>query len=199
MKTFALLCLFCLHTASACADPRAAVVIHPSATVSGDYFNLSDIATVTCRDTTFRLQLMNAVMGRCPLAGLTRPFDEGDVTLKLRQAGVDPETVAFSGSTQLMLTGVGQSLNSSLAPASAPAAPGSTSTSAITPSASSGPVVHYGDNLTLIYDCDGMTISAGVVALSAGAVGDTINLRRDGAERPLQGIIQDAQTVKLVE
>jgi len=201
MKTIlTTLCALLLFSGFASASPTATIVVHPNATVSGDSFVLSDIATVTSADTAFRIALMSTPMGRCPLAGLTRPFNEGNITLKLRQAGIDPSTLSISGATSLLITGGGGAGTSGglttasalpLASQSVTSKPGVASPTAI--------VVHPGDRLTLVYDDDGMTISADVTAESAGAVGDTINLRRDGAIHPLQGIVQDAETVKMVE
>jgi hypothetical protein len=137
-------------------------------------------------------------MGRCPLPGLTRPFHEGDVALKLRQAGIDPQTIAISGAADLVVTGGGSISVTPGTPAQAAIATVTT----LTRTASTAPktiLIHYGDTVTLEYDCDGLDISAKVVAMSSGAAGDTISLRRDGAIHPLTGTVVDAQTVRMVE
>jgi hypothetical protein len=195
MKTSLLFCFLLLITGAGHADQRASIVILPAAVVSGDTFTLADIATVTTADTMLRMQLMRVPMGRCPLNGLTRPFNEGDVCLKLRQAGIDPETLTISGATDLTLTGSSTSpVSQTVLPAVlAPTVP---SLAVTNPSQA---VIHSGDKVTLIYDDDGMEISADVVATSSGAAGQMISLQRDGATHSLQGIVEDAHTVKMVE
>jgi hypothetical protein len=188
--------LFAGYVAAA-ADSRPLVVLHATAAVSGDSFCLSDIATVTSTNTSLRAKLMSVPMGRAPLAGLTRQFNEGDVSLKLRQAGIDPETLAISGPSQIVV--LGSSVAMPNLPVSIAAQPAAAPQSQASPAQPKSIVIHRGDKVTLEYDGDGLAITADVVASMDGAIGDTISLSRDGAAHSLTGIVQDAQTVKMME
>jgi hypothetical protein len=208
MKSLFLIIVLSVVCCNAFSAPTATVNIQPSACVSGDFFTLGQIAVVTCTDTAFRLELLGAVMGRSPLEGLTRPLTLGDVNLKLRQAGIDPTTVTFTGASAMVISaGSASFARSSMKPVSSlvslpalttPAAPAEL----VPTSPASGPlpvVIHRGDSVTLVYNDGTMSISATVTAMGPGSVGDTIQLRRDGALQPLQGIVQDAHTVTMVE
>jgi hypothetical protein len=168
--------------------------------VSGDTFSLGDIATITSTDTSFRARLMSAPMGRAPLAGLSRDFNEGDVSLKLRQAGIDPESLSISGPADILVVGAGCS-PSSVVVQPAPMAAATKSVQAVStpPAVPKGILVHRGDKITLVYESTGLSISADVTATSDGAAGDTVSLQRDGAARPLIGIVVDARTAKMME
>ncbi len=194
MKAFFLACCLICICFSVKASQRATIVLHAASAVAGDQFYLGDIATITSTDTTFRTQLMTTPMGRSPLQGYTRQFNEGDVTLKLRQAGIDPAGVTITGPTQLVICAAAGGSSSGAVTSVQPQSTAPQSTGS-----SKEVIVHPGDKVTLVYDCDGMLISADVTATTAGGVGDVVTLRRDGAIRPLSGIVQDAQTVKMME
>jgi hypothetical protein len=205
-----------LYLQTAVHASTATVNIRPTAIVSGDSFTLGEIATVNSPDTALRVQILDATMGRCPLVGLTRPLTLGDVNLKLRQAGVDPATISFIGATSIVISESGGTSPTATSAVSAPVTTGrapialpllspSVPVQATFPNSSTvqnAPqpvVVHRGDSLTLVLNDGVMSISATVVAMGAGSVGDTIQVRRDGASQAIQGTIQDAHTVTLVE
>jgi hypothetical protein len=187
----------------ASAPPLASVSLHPSASVLGDTFSLGDIATITSTDTAFRARLMSAPMGRAPLAGLSRDFNEGDVSLKLRQAGIDPERLSISGPSDILVVGAG-GLSPTMVVLPVPMAAAAAATKGVQavstlPAVPKGILVHRGDKITLVYESTGLSISADVTATSDGAAGDTVSLQRDGAARSLTGIVVDARTAKMME
>jgi hypothetical protein len=199
VKSLVTLFCLCIVSVSASAAPRAVIALHPSPIVTGDTFDLADIATVTSSDTVFRLQLMNAQMGRSPLAGLSRPFDHGQVDLKLRQAGIDPETVSITGADSLTISAPDSAQSTTPPQPLGRNALPSQSTDAVVSNGPKTVLIHSGDRVTLVYDADGMTITADVTATTSGTEGDTINLRRDGAICILSGVVQDAHTVRMME
>jgi len=176
---------------AASAPARPAITVRATANVSDTYFTLGEIADIKCADKDLAARLAAAPMGRAPLPGMPRPLTTGDISLKLRQAGIDPATVTLSGATTVLVTSAGD--GGSL----------STTTNATSPSDSAQPaqdntvLVHAGDAVNLIYSDGTITITARAVAIQNGAQGQTIMLRRDGVAHTLQGTVLDSQTVQL--
>ncbi|HEX5323484.1 MAG TPA: flagella basal body P-ring formation protein FlgA [Capsulimonadaceae bacterium] len=169
---------------------RPAVTIRPTATVSDTYFTLGEIADIKCADKDLAARLAAAPMGRAPLPGVARNITTGDVALKLRQVGIDPNTVDLAGATTVLITSTGDGASESSSDSSSVAGTAQSS-------ADKTVVVHVGDAVNLIYTDDTITITARAVALQNGIAGQTIQLRRDGVTRTLQGTVLDSQTVRL--
>ena len=77
---------------------RSAVSVSPNA---DGFFTLGSVADVTGGAAAARTRLSGVLVGRAPLSGETRRVTRGDVALKLRQAGWDPDR-------QAVLEGAGQ-------------------------------------------------------------------------------------------
>jgi hypothetical protein len=169
------------------ASDKPVVSVNPTASVSDTYFTLGEIADIKCADKDLAARLAAAPMGHAPLPGVPRPLTAGDISLKLRQSGIDPSTLTLTGATTLLITSSGDGSGSSPAtPSGTPATPQENTI-----------LVHVGDPVNLVYVDGTITITARAYALQNGAQGQTITLRRDGVTRTLQGTVLDSQTVQL--
>ena len=205
MKLCALLLLI------ACAAPVQAMPVHValksavSVSPNADgFFTLGSVADVTGGAAIARLRLSGVPVGRAPLSGETRRVTRGDVALKMRQAGWDPDRQAvLEGAGQADVTTVGALL---AAPSSAAlpesplpgaAAEKGAASSAPTPQQSANPILHRGDAVTIVIRSGSLTITALGTAREGGGVGDTVRVHREGLMTDLSVRVLDAKTVQL--
>lgn len=96
-----LLTAFCLLTAVssgyadvAGADPAVVTVtIKAQSSVDRDMILLGDIARIEPPDAALSARLQTVVIGRSPLPGSSRNLSDGDVLLRLKQAGIDSSRI----------------------------------------------------------------------------------------------------------
>ena len=199
------------------ALPAAAAPVHVSlnaasaATPNPDGFlTLGSVAGLSGGDKASRMRFASVLVARAPLPGETRQLTRGDLTLKLRQAGINPDT-------QVILEGVDQASVTTECPGVPPApndgatAPdggagmdrNNRSSSSPTPLLSgaggtpSGPIIHNGDPVTIIIQSGPMTVTAPATARENGRIGETIRVHRDGVMTDLPVKVMDAQTVQM--
>ena len=81
--------------------PRPKVVVHDSGIAHSNFITLGDIADISPspRASKASARLAAAVIGRAPMEGAIRSFNRGDISLKLRQCGIDPEGINFQGAS----------------------------------------------------------------------------------------------------
>lgn len=183
----------------------AKIVLHETATVLPDvngFFTLGEISDVTGGTPELREKLNDVEVGRVPLDGYVRHLDLGDVALKLREAGVDPERDVKLGGAQDMVISTGQlavtvKTAASVTGASLSGAPVVSTTSAQAPPDPPAIVVKKGDPVTLVLQDGALTVTASGLARDNGAVGDVIHVHRDGVMNDLMGQVVDSHTVQL--
>ncbi len=204
MKLYACLAL------AALIGPVAAAPVHvslkPAAAVSPNadgFFTLGAVADVTGGGAALRTRLAAIPIGRAPLSGETRRLTRGDLALKLRQAGCDPEKAAvLEGADAAEVTiappapnnggarGEGLPLAGTI-PRPIPPPPG------LGAGGASSLLVHRGDPLTIVIQTGPLTITAPGVAREGGGAGQTIRVHREGVMTDLSVQVLDAQTVLL--
>jgi len=198
-----LFCIFVLivPTLLFASSNSVTLTVAPTATVSGDTVYVSDVSEIKGAGKDMTAKLNAVPLGRAPLDGLTRTLTVGNISLKLRQAGFNPDTVTFAGASSVTIS-LG---NSSSGSAQAPDPSGN----ANTPSSNSNPpstsqkpavrpiVIHSGDTITAVYEDGPVSISVQATAESAGCIGDLITLRTAVSGRSLKGQIVDSETVAL--
>ena len=197
--------LFCLLTLL--AVPTTAAPVHVSlkpavnALPNADGFlTLGTVAGITGGDKAARAKFAAVLVARAPLSGETRRLTRGDLSLKLRQAGINPETQAvLEGADSAEVT-----TDSGVAPVPAAVQPGRAAEKEpvgvllAAPSApSAGPVIHSGEAVTIYIQSGAMTITAPATARESGRVGDTIRVQRPGISADLSVQVLDAQTVQM--
>jgi flagella basal body P-ring formation protein FlgA len=79
--------------AAIAAPVSVAVVVRATPQVSGGTFRLGEIADIAGGDPALGRQLADVEVGTSPLPGLTRPLFPSDITVRLRQRGIDPKRV----------------------------------------------------------------------------------------------------------
>ena len=176
------------------ATPTVTASLHSSATVSADSVVLGDVCDLkgAAKDLTAKLAAVG--IGRSPMDGVTRTLTVDDISLKLRQAGIDPSTVCFTGAKAVVI-----SLGDQSSPATPPT-PGATPIPGANPIAKPAQptiLVHCGDSITARYEDGPVLITVDATADSNGCAGDTINVRTSVSGRLLRGTVIDAQTVEL--
>ena len=196
MKIAALLLL------AACAGPACAGPVHvalkSAASVPSNadgFFTLGAVADVSGGLRAQRTRLAAIVIGRAPLSGEHRRVTRGDLALKLRQAGCDPDKAAvLEGADAAEVTATGAVDVG--APLAAP--------SSFTPSVSAPPpaaplalLIHRGDAVTILIQTGPLTITAPGQARDGGSVGQTIRVHRAGVMTDLSVQILNSQTVTL--
>jgi len=212
MKIAALLLL------AACAGPAAAGPVHvalkSTASVpsnSDGFFTLGSVADVSGGRPAQRTRLAAIVIGRAPLSGEHRRVTRGDLALKLRQAGCDPDKAAvLEGAdaaevTTADLVGAPLAAPSSSAAPSTPTVPegakktegAASSAPTQTPLQNQAPLIHRGDAVRIVIQSGPLTITAAGIARESGGVGQTIRVHREGVMTDLAVQILDAQTVHL--
>ncbi len=208
MKHPTLLLLALLALPAAAAPVHVALKASAAALPNADGFiTLGSVATLSGGDKPARLRFAAVLVARAPLPGETRQLTRGDLALKLRQAGINPDTQAvLEGAEQADVTadsppapnnggagGLGaEGTASSIPPASSPAPPllGAGGTSSL-------PIIHSGDAVTICIQSGPMTITAPATARESGRAGDTIRVHRDGLMTDLTVQVVDAQTVQM--
>ena len=170
MKIAALLLL------AACAGPAAAGPVHVAlksiASVpsnSDGFFTLGSVADVSGGRPAQRTRLAAIVIGRAPLSGEHRRVTRGDLALKLRQAGCDPDKAAvLEGADVAEVTVEAPPL-----------------------------LIHRGDAVTILIQTGSLTITAPGLAREGGGVGQTIRVHRAGVMTDLSVQVLNSQTVSL--
>ncbi len=198
MKIAALLLL------AACAGPAAAGPVHvalkSTASVpsnSDGFFTLGSVADVSGGRPAQRTRLAAIVIGRAPLSGEHRRVTRGDLALKLRQAGCDPDKAAV-----LEGADVAEVTATDAVPVGAPlAAPNSSAPPQTRQegAASGAPtqVIHRGDAVTILIQTGPLTITAPGLAREGGGAGQTIRVHRTGVMTDLSVQVLNSQTVSL--
>ncbi len=184
-----------LLAVAAHATQAVHVVLRPSAVVTADadgFFSLGAIADLSGGDAAERSRLRGVPVGRAPIPTQTRLITPGDVLLKMRQAGLNPDTgIVLDGAKRVAIT--------LSAPSAAPTSTDSPARSVTNtaPAAPNSPLVRRGDLVTILMQDGDLTISAKGVARDAGGAGDAIHVHRDGLGSDLSVTVVDAQTVLL--
>ena len=195
-----LLCLLAL----AAAVPAAAAPVHVSLKAAAEappnadgFITLGSVAGLTGGDKAVRSRFAAVLVARAPLPGEIRQLTRGDLALKLRQAGINPDTQAvLEGADQAEVTSdspLTPILGSRKDRMPLPAVTGPASSE----TAATGPVIHNGDAVTIYIHSGPMTITAPATARENGKVGDTIRVHRDGVMTDLIVQVLDAQTVQM--
>ena len=187
------------------------VALQPLCAVSPDadgFFTLGSVAALSGGDPARRTRLAAVVVGRAPLPGETRRLTRGDLSLKLRQAGCDPEKAAvLEGAAAADVTTAPQSVGALLAAPSFSAVPSSQRSTAAEEGAASSapttsaimqsPIIRRGDPVTIVIQSGPLTITAPGIAREGGAAGQAIRVHRDGVMTDLSVHVVDAQTVQM--
>ena len=203
MKLPLFCCLALLAVPAAAAPVHVSLKPTASALPNADGFlTLGTVAGITGGDKAARAKFSDVLVARAPLSGETRRLTRGDLSLKLRQAGINPDTQAvLEGADSAEVTTdcppapilgsytekkgmVGTKGAASRAPTGSIPAP-------------SLPVIHSGDAVTLYIQSGAMTITAPATARENGRVGDTIRVQRPGTSADLSVQVLDAQTVQM--
>jgi len=189
------------------AGPVAAAPVHIAlkstalvAPGADGFFQLASVADLSGGDLAARVRLGSVSVGRAPLSGEVRRLTRGDLALKLRQAGCNPDKEA-------VLEGAGEvSVTMETSPP-APILGSQRGPSLITGGFSSiqapqnwgggAYLLRPGSPVTILIQSGALCISAPGVARQSGGVGDCIRVHRDGVMTDLNVIIVDAQTVRL--
>ncbi len=202
------------------APVRVSLRVAPAARPDADGFiTLGAVADLSGGDKAARTRLACIPVCRAPLSGETRRLTRGDLALKLRQAGCDPDKAALLGGAQEAEVTAAEAATEPNPPAPRlpnppvpfPRKEGGARESVGTeaspflprervPLAVGGgslPLVHRGDAVTIVIHSDSLLISAAGVAREAGAAGDTIRVHRDGVMTDLAARVVDARTVQL--
>lgn len=165
--------------------PVAAAPVHIAlkstavvSTSADGFFPLVSVADLSGGDLSARTRLGAVSVGRAPLSGETRRLTRGDLALKLRQAGCNPDKeVVLEGVNEACVTCVG-----------AGASPAPTI---------QAPILHPGSPVTVLIQSGALSVTAPGIARQGGGVGDTIRVHRDGVMTDLIVTIVDGQTVRL--
>jgi len=199
MKLSIFCCLALLAVPAAAAPVHISLKPTASALPTADGFlTLGTVAGLTGGDKAARAKFAAVLVARAPLSGETRRLTRGDLSLKLRQAGINPDTQAIlEGADQADVTtdcppapnngGAIQSGRNLSPPAPPLLGAGGTSL----------PVIHSGDAVTICIQSGTMMITAPATARENGRVGDTIRVQRPGISADLSVQVLDAQTVQM--
>lgn len=205
------LCLLALLPLSAAAAAPVHVALKAAAAAppnADGFITLGSVAALSGGNKAARLRFAAVLVARAPLPGETRQLTRGDLALKLRQAGINPDTQAvLEGADRADVTTEG----SPPAPTTVQTGQGvGLGTASATSSAftlappllgaggdSSSPLIHAGDAVTICIQSGPMTITAPATARESGKAGDTIRVHRDGVMTDLSVQVVDAQTVQM--
>jgi len=172
---------------------KSAAVVSPN--VDG-FFTLASVADLTGGDPIFRARLSLVDIGRAPLCGEARHLTLGDLALKLRQAGFDPEKdTVLEGAGEADVTTVGAGITNPVGAMpvnSVGAGPVSAPAPTVDP-----PLVHFGSPVTILIQSGALTITAPGIAEESGRAGDYIRVHREGVMTNLTVTVLDKQTVRL--
>ncbi len=220
MKHPSLLLLVLLAVPASAAPVHIALRASAAAPPNADGFiTLGSVASLSGGDKAARTRFAAVLVARAPLPGETRQLTRGDLALKLRQAGINPDmqavlegadhadvttegsppaptTVQTGRGARLGAEGAGMKEGAaSSAPTGSFPAPRPIQTVAGGPP--SGPIIHSGDSVTIYIQSGPMTITAPATARESGKAGDTIRVHRDGVMTDLMVQVLDAQTVQM--
>lgn len=196
----------CLLLLALLAVPAAAAPVHvtlkaaAAASPNADGFiTLGSVAALSGGDKAARLRFAAVLIARAPLPGETRHLTRGDLALKLRQAGINPDTQAvLEGADRADVTAEGTppapnnggvGVEGVTAEGSLPAPPLLGTGGSV--------LIHAGDAVTITIQSGPMTITAPATARESGKAGDTIRVHRDGVMTDLSVQVLDAQTVQM--
>jgi len=212
MKLHAFLVLAVLAGPAAAAPVHVALKANAAVSPNADgFFTLASVADVTGGGAALRTRLAGIPIGRAPLSGETRRLTRGDLALKLRQAGCDPEKAAVlegadaaEVTTQEPGTRSAGLLGSESASGTTDKPTGGSSVAERLPFKSSpallvpGPfLIHRGDAVTIVIQTGPLTITAPGLARENGGAGQTIRVHREGVMTDLAVQVLDTQTVQL--
>jgi len=199
MKLPLFCCLALLAVPAAAAPVHVSLKPTASALPNADGFlTLGTVAGITGGDKAARAKFSDVLVARAPLSGETRRLTRGDLSLKLRQAGINPDTQAvLEGADSAEVT-----TDCPPAPNNGGAIQSGRNLSPPTPpllgaGGTSLPVIHSGDAVTLYIQSGAMTITAPATARENGRVGDTIRVQHPGTSADLSVQVLDAQTVQM--
>jgi len=212
MKLHAFLALAALAVPVAAAPVHIALKTTAAVSPNADgFFTLGAVAEVTGGGNALRARFAGIPIGRAPLSGETRRLTRGDLALKLRQAGCDPEKAAVlegadaaevtteepgTGSAGLLQSGSRSATKeASFGLSSVPEALSLHSSPALPVPALL--LIHRGDALTIVIQTGLLTITAPGVARENGGRGQMIRVHREGVMTDLAVQVLDAQTVQL--
>ncbi len=170
------------------------VALRPAATVTATaegFVTLGSVADLTGGGASARARLSAVVVARAPLPGDVRRLTRGDLCLKLRQAGCDPDHAAVLEGAAASDVTTGGLPSADAAPL--PAVPITAEAAPPRPAC----VVHRGDAVTIQINDGALAITASGTARENGGVGDTIRVHRDGVMTDLTVRVVDAQTVQM--
>jgi len=175
------------------------VVLHDTATVIADdngFFTLGEISDISGGTPELRDKLNNVEVGRAPLDSYSRHLELGDVALKLRQAGIDPNRdLKLTGAENIVVSTAGRQVT--VKPnATAPSTPGAAASTQSTAPAQPI-VVKKGDPITIVLQDGSLTVTALGQSRENGAVGDTIHVHRDGVITDILAQVLDGHTVQM--
>ena len=206
LKLCALLLLAALAAAPVAAKP-VHIALKPAAAVQPDtdgFFTLGSVADVTGGESALRTRLAAILVGRAPLSGETRRLTRGDLALKLRQAGCDPDkATVLEGAETTEVTSADPGPNHAVPPAPNTGGVSKDDILASLPNhappllGTGGILIHRGDAVTIVIQSGPLTIHADGIARENGAAGQTIRVHRDGVMTDLAVQVLDAHAVQL--
>jgi hypothetical protein len=198
-KLLAAVLLIGILASGVCASAPVHIALKANAVVtpdSGGFFTLGSVADMTGGEVAERDRLSKVIVGRAPLPNDVRQLGRGDIDLKLRQAGIDPDTRAVvEGAEESAITVASSSSAASSPVQTSPAVSGTDEHNSTT--APAAPLIHRGDEVTILIQNGDLTVTAKGTARDPGAAGDTIHVHRDGVNSDLVVTVLDAQTVQL--
>lgn len=176
------------------------VALRPAATVTATadgFVTLGSVADLTGGGASARARLSAVVVARAPLPGDVRRLTRGDLCLKLRQAGCDPDHAAVleGAAASDVTTGGLPQADAAPPPVTVPPTPEAASPAGLARPASV--VVHRGDAVTIQINDGALAVTASGTARDNGGAGDTIRVHRDGVMTDLTVRVVDAQTVQM--
>ena len=198
-----LLCCLALLTVPAGAAPvhialKSAAAAPPNA---DGFITLGSVAVLSGGDNAARARFAAVQIARAPLPGETRQLTRGDLALKLRQAGINPDTQAvLEGADRADVTADSPPAPNSGGAGKGPAVALLAAPSTLAPPelGAGGPlVIHNGDAVTIYIQSGPLTITAPATARESGKAGDMIRVHRDGVMTELSVQVLDAHTVQM--
>ena len=173
------------------------IALRPASTVipTSDYFvRLDSIAVITGGTKKARAKTAAVLVARAPQSGDIRTITPGDVALKLREYGIDPDTQTLISGPETESIQVTQG---TVPLVTAPATGGGKVPAGAGASVPSIPLIHRDDPVELTIQDGDMTITAEAIACDPGALGDTIKIRRNGVAEDMSVVVTGPHTVSL--
>jgi flagella basal body P-ring formation protein FlgA len=88
----------------------ATVTAYPAVQVTGASITLGDLARLESSDPALLATLRQVDFGPAPLPGKERPVDMSTLVIRLRQKGINPETVSLQGPTRIQVSRAAQTI-----------------------------------------------------------------------------------------